>query len=89
MRFEELDPGQKAFLEVLDGMIEATGEFIHDDNLTFEYDPDNLTFKYDPDGRFEDLAALNHTRQVFSSFYLDDDDPNYGPLDATETGVDS
>lgn len=71
MKYDEMEPEQKAFLVEIDGMIEATQEFIADDAIT----PDN-----DPDGRHIDLAALNHVRALWGAFYLDGDDPNNGTL---------
>lgn len=50
------------FLTVLDGMIEATMEFIADDKFTAFHDPE---------GRVTDLGALSHVRQLFLNVYAE------------------
>lgn len=53
------------FLTELDSMIESTEEFIADDSLT----PND-----DPEGRFRDLAALRHVRQLWEDRHEATDD---------------
>lgn len=48
------------FLQELDGMIESTEEFIHDDQVT----PHN-----DEEGRFQDLIALIHVRELYTNVF--------------------
>jgi len=50
------------FLVVLDGMIEATEEFIADDGLRAD------------DSRIADLAALLHVRELFTTTFQTEDE---------------
>lgn len=57
---DDITDEPESFLEVLDGMIESTEEFIRDDEVT----PDN-----DPEGRLDDLKVLNHVRGLYTGFF--------------------
>jgi len=66
---------QESFLIELDGMIEATEEFIADDVLSQsathnEREQLDLMFRDESNkGRVEDLLALEHVRELFTSTF--------------------
>jgi hypothetical protein len=56
-----------SFLTMLDGMVEATEEFIGDDGLRAD------------DGRIHDLSALLRVRDLYTEVFQETDEPDPAP----------